>query len=67
VEASLLAGRRSYEIDHPAREVDGVVAKTLVETRPLDCVSLVSRNRHVTANRHALRVAGESGAFVEPS
>ena len=33
VEASLLAGRRSGEISHPPREVDGVVAKTLVETR----------------------------------
>jgi hypothetical protein len=31
-ETSLLAGRRSREIDHPLGEVDGVVAKPLVET-----------------------------------
>jgi hypothetical protein len=33
VETSLLAGRRSGEINHPPGEVDGVVAKTLVEAR----------------------------------
>ena len=32
-ETSLLAGRRSGEINHPPGEVDGVVAKTLVEAR----------------------------------
>src|ERR1700730_7899015 len=52
VETSALTGRRSGEIDHPPREVDGMVAKTLIEARHQ---RHLHRHRQYHASRCELR------------